>query len=293
VAKAGDDQTVDEGDEVTLSGTFTDQNGGSHTFLWELVSATNGQQVPNATTESFAFTALDNGVYTFRFTVTDDQGAPGSDTVVVTALNVPPALAAPHVESQPNAEFILPVVHAVTFSGDFTDPGILDTHTAYWDWGDGTSSTGVVTESDGSGDATRQHTYALPGDYTIALVVTDKDGGHDSGSMQVHVADAGEALGIANAYIQSLPDSAFRNNAAQRKQAFDAKFKALDGMLALGDYQGMISSINSDIRSKFDGLVGGKPNDDWIVEDLAVQTHLCQKVDDLTAYVKVLLADLG
>ena len=56
---------------------------------------------------------------------------------------------------------------AINASANFTDPGILDTHTAEFDWGDGTTSAGTVTESDGSGSVTRVHTYATAGLYTI------------------------------------------------------------------------------------------------------------------------------
>ena len=57
--------------------------------------------------------------------------------------------------------------------------GILDSHTAIWDRGDDTSSTGTVTESGGSRSVTDDHTYSIPDLYTITLTltVTDKDGG--------------------------------------------------------------------------------------------------------------------
>ena len=102
----------------------------------------------------------------------------------------------------------------------------------------------------------------------------------------------GEALDIFNAYIQSLPANVFKNNADNRKNAFDNVFDALDNKLASENYQGMIKSMNSNIRTKFDGLVGGNPNDDWIVEDLAIQTELCQKVDDITRYLQYLLSTM-
>lgn len=212
---------------------------------------------------------------------------------MVTVLNVPPTVSAPYILNQENDEFILPVVHETDFKGLFTDPGMCDIHTALWDWGDGTTSSGEVHEFSGSGYVTNSHTYSQPGNYTVTLIVIDDDSGHRSNTIvqPVHVADVGEALDIFNAYIQSLPNSEFKNSANQRKGAFDNMFLSLDHKLAVENYHGMILSMNSDIRSKFDGLIDGKPNDDWI-KDQTAQTDLCQKVDDITEYLQYLLSTM-
>jgi len=293
-AEAGPAQTVDEGDLVTLDGSFTDPNTeDTHTVLWHLESSTNGQVIPDSTEDPMTFTPNDNGVYTFSFTVTDNHGASGSDTVVITVNNVPPVVSAPAIALQPNSEFILAVVHEIGFEGIFSDAGTADTHTAAWDWGDSTTSPGTVDEYEGSGTVTGSHTYALPGDYTVTLSVTDDDGGTDDNTMTVHVADTEEALDIFSDYIQGLDSSMFKEKAAQRKNAFDNMFSALDDMLADEEYQGMIKAMNSNIRTKFDGLVDGSPKDDWIIQDLTVQAHLCQKVDDITEYLEYLLSATG
>ena len=65
----------------------------------------------------------------------------------------------------------------VTVEASFYDAGWLDTHTAAWDWGDGTTSPGTVTESGGCGTVTDDHTYASPGEKTITITVMDDDGG--------------------------------------------------------------------------------------------------------------------
>src|SRR5262249_32246082 len=57
----------------------------------------------------------------------------------------------------------------------FTDAGPLDTHTAAINWGDGTSSSGSVTESGNSGSVTGSHVYAVAGSYTVTLTVTNND----------------------------------------------------------------------------------------------------------------------
>lgn len=62
---------------------------------------------------------------------------------------------------------------AVAASVPFTDPDQLDTHTAIWDWGDGTTSAGIVTESGGSGTIAGSHVYSTPGVYTVAVTVDD------------------------------------------------------------------------------------------------------------------------
>jgi len=298
-ADAGEDQTVDEGDTVTLEGTFTDPNvGDTHTFLWHMESSTNGQIIPDSSgpaspepsTQSFSFVPCDNGVYTFSFTVTDNYGAQGTDEVVITVNNVPPVVIDVYISNQPNSEFILPVVHEIDFAGTFTDAGTCDTHTAVWEWGDATTSAATVAESSGSGTASGSHTYSTPGDYTVTLTVTDDDGGTDYDTVTVHIAGVDEALDIFDAYIHSVPIGNFKNSANQRKAAFHNMFRSLDLMLAVENYDGMILCLNSNIRTKFDGLVGGNPKNDWITQDLAIQTELCQKVDDITAYLEYLLS---
>jgi hypothetical protein len=66
---------------------------------------------------------------------------------------------------------------AVNASASFTDPLTTATHTALWDWGDGTTSAGGVAEANGSGSVSGSHTYTADGVYTITLTVTNNGGG--------------------------------------------------------------------------------------------------------------------
>jgi len=218
VAHAGPDQTVDEADLVTLSGYFTDPNvDDTHTSLWHLESSTNGQAVPDATTQSLSFTAIDNGVYTFGFTVTDNHGAQGSDTVVVTAKNVPPVASIDSITDETGAEIGVDVPVAlvgleVDLAGSFTDVGIVDTHTASLDWGDGE----VYTQADfdsfsdclgwATGSLNARHIYADPGVYTITLDVTDDDAGVGTATAQIEVVDAAGAIAEVVESLSALPD---------------------------------------------------------------------------------------
>ncbi len=83
---AGDDQTVDAGENVDLAATGSDSDGSIAIYTWE---QTQGTQVtitnPNNAQQSFIAPSLSQSeVLIFRVTVTDNEGAEGSDTVEIT-----------------------------------------------------------------------------------------------------------------------------------------------------------------------------------------------------------------
>jgi PKD repeat protein len=166
-AMAGPNQVINEGDTALFSGSFTDPGTfDTHTTEWDFG---DGNPVETGTLTP-SHTYADNGIYTATLTVTDKDGGVGSDTLTVTVNNVPPM-----VEAGSNQVIIEGAT--ASFSGSFTDPGILDTHTTEWDFGDGSPFvTGTLTPS---------HTYADNGVYTITLTVTDKDGGVGSDTLTV------------------------------------------------------------------------------------------------------------
>jgi len=294
-ADAGGDQTVDEGDTVTFSGSFTDPGTcDTHTIEWDFGDGSTASGSLNP-----AHIYGDNGIFTVTLTVTDDDGGVGVDDLTVTVNNVAPTILAQSME-QPNDEFILPVVHTLDFDARATDPG-SDDLTFVWDWGDGTHDTHVYY-NDGIGPDpypspevkpmdvtdTVSHVYMSPGDYVVALTITDDDGGTNTATQPVHVCGVSEALHITNGYIQSLPGTAFRGKANLQKAAINNMFKAIDQMLAQKEYKGMIQDLRSNIREKADGYVDGKLNNDWIIDPVA-QNKICQKIDDITAYLATLL----
>jgi len=87
-------------------------------------------------------------------------------------LNQPPTIGVITAPIDP-----VPVYTEITASADFTDSGD-DTHTAEWDWGDGTTSPGTVDEDEGS--VTGNHAYDTAGVYSITLTITDGAGETDS-----------------------------------------------------------------------------------------------------------------
>jgi len=181
---AGADQIIAEGNLFTAAGSFTDPDADPWTATVNYGDGSGVQPLalnPNKTF-SLSHVYADNGNYTVTLTVIDSQSAAGTDTVLVTVNNVAPVLGIITAPVNP-----VQVGTSIIASASFTDAGTLDTHTAVWDWGDGTSS-GTVTESNGSGSVTDSHAYTSPGVYTVTLTVTDKDGSQDQSIFQYVVA---------------------------------------------------------------------------------------------------------
>ena len=61
---------------------------------------------------------------------------------------------------------------AVNASAAFTDTNPANTHTAVWNWGDGTTSDSAGQVDEASRTVTGSHIYATAGVYTVTRTVT-------------------------------------------------------------------------------------------------------------------------
>ncbi|MFQ6106974.1 MAG: PKD domain-containing protein [Thermoplasmata archaeon] len=120
-------------------------------------------------------------------TVTDDDGGVGID-------DTPPL---DTTNENPVASIIMPFcifsegTSPCEAIGEFTDPGWLDTHSATWNYGDGTFENAVLIEENDPPDATgwniTSHVYGDNGVYVITFTVLDDDGSVGTASAEASV----------------------------------------------------------------------------------------------------------
>jgi PKD repeat protein len=167
---------------VTFNGSASSDpdNNLPLTYSWNFGDGTTGSGV--SPTKTYAASRS----YTATLVVTDAKNL--SSTPVSTAVTI--ANVAPGANAGPDGT--VEIGSAFTLNGTFTDPGGATDGPWGWTiaWGDGASTTG--SEATLGASITRSHTYGQPGQYTVRLTVTDKDGG--AGVDEAVVTTAGLTL---------------------------------------------------------------------------------------------------
>jgi PKD repeat protein len=161
VADAGSDQTVNEGETVTLDGSGSyDINDEKLTYWWDFDSS-NGSNDRDASGVTVTTSYADAGVYTVTLTVSDGDWD-DTDTARITVLPGEP-------DNYPPVAIIvspLPGVYNVSEPIDFEGQAFDadgDSLTAKWEFGDDTTSNQPITT----------HTYTNEGPKYITFTVRD------------------------------------------------------------------------------------------------------------------------
>lgn len=184
-ADAGGPYAGVEGSGVSLNGTATDPENGALGVAWSF-----GWTADPGTTCS----ATGTGTLTPLLTCTDDATVTGTLTVndgvnpaVVAHTTFQIGNRAPTVTPAVPSESLVATGSTVSVGLTFGDVGTNDTHTSTVQWGDSTTSPGLVSESGGSGAVSASHVYATHGTYHVTVTVTDDNGGTDSSSTDITV----------------------------------------------------------------------------------------------------------
>lgn len=191
VADAGGPYEADEGSEITFDASgSSDPDEDELQYRWDFHNDgtwdTDWSADPTAT-----HTWDDDYEGTVMVEVSDGEET-DTHTATVTVHNVAPTASIDDVV-QPFDDFILPN-DELEFYGSFTDPGSDDVHAIEWDFGDGTIVTGTLTPT---------HSYADHGIYTVALTITDDDGGIGISSVEIEVKSP---AGASEVIIESIEE---------------------------------------------------------------------------------------
>jgi DNA/RNA endonuclease G (NUC1) len=186
-AIAGPAGAIAEGSTASFDASGSlDPNGTVASYTWDFGDGSIGSGV--LVTHTYA----QDGAFTVRLTVTDNDGLTDSATFTVNVTNV-----APVVGAVPNGS--LNVGATYTASGTFSDPG-ADAWTATVNWGDG-SAPEVVSLGGRSFSLT--HIYTAGGTYTVSVDIADDDASV-SGIHTVTVTQPAPGLAAALPLIDQL-----------------------------------------------------------------------------------------
>ena len=191
-ANAGTDRTITlPTNSITLNGIGTDADGTITSFAWSSASGPASFVINAPLSATTTISNLVQGTYQFVFTVTDNQGAVGRDTVQVT---VNPALnQAPTASAGPDRTITLPT-NSTTLNGSGID---VDGSIASFAW---SRISGPATFTIGTPSAaTTSITNLVQGTYQFVLTVTDNQGAVGRDTVQVTVNGVPNAAPLANA----------------------------------------------------------------------------------------------
>ena len=226
-----DPPTIPEGTSEPFTGSATSPSAtdtaAGFTYAWTVTK--NGNAYSTGSGTKFSFAPNDEGTYVVTFKATDDGQMSDSDSLTVIGTNVSPTATITGYDAA--APLVIAPQELLTFHGAFTDPGVLDTHSANWDFGDGTSGSGL----------TSSHSYAKPGTYRVVLTVTDDDNGVGTATTYVTVQTTQVALSKIAGYINDKVSSLNKG----QKNSLTVKLSNASAAAGRGDTNAANNELNA------------------------------------------------
>jgi hypothetical protein len=193
VSNAGNNQTITlPVNAAALDGSASkDPDGIIVSFKWTQISGPSAATIVTANNVTTLVNNLVQGVYTFRLTVTDNGGATGTDSLLVT---VNPAINQLPVANAGTSKTITLPVNSVSLDGSLSyDP---DGTIASYSWTEVSGpSTATIT---GAGTVTPTVSSLVQGQYVFQLAVTDNGGATSTAQVNVIVNPAASVNPTAN-----------------------------------------------------------------------------------------------
>jgi hypothetical protein len=220
---------------ASVSSPSTDDNAAGFKYSWSVTK--NGTVIGTGSAAAFSFTPDDEGTFVAALQATDDGGMTGTTSVTFTGANVAPSAKIAGVTA--SAPLVITAHESLTFGGSFSDPGALDSHTATWNFGDGSISTTSFGPG-GSAGLSATHSYGAAGTYTVNLTVTDDDGGVGQATTKVTVQTVQQALTSISATVQGITSL----NGGQRNSLI-AKLDAANASAARGNTTAANNQLNA------------------------------------------------
>ncbi len=211
VADAGADQTVDVGDQVTLTGAASfDADGDTLSYLWSLSRpAGSAAALSDETSQTPGFTADVEGVYAATLVVNDAEAPSQPDVVLINAVagqvNDPPVANAGGDQSVNTGEL-------VSLDGSASSDPEQDPLTFAWALSTPAGSSAVLSDVSST---TPSFTPDVDGSYSVTLVVNDGEFNSAPDTLTVTAssddpptADAGPDQSVSTGDLVNLDGSA-------------------------------------------------------------------------------------
>lgn len=239
VAVAGGPYTVAEGATLTFDGSGSwHPDGDALSFAWDL----DADGVFEASGARPSRSYGDDAHHSITLRVTDPTGLSSTATAELTVTNVVPVVAE-------IAGATIFVGEAYARSGSFTDPG-TDSWTATVDFGEGAEVlplSGMTYQF--------EHTYTVAGSYTVAVTVSDDDGGQGATQAVVIVLSPAQATQALTTTVAELVTSGVLDpgEATALMASLDAAMEQLErGNVKAAENQvkAFINKVEAQVRSR-------------------------------------------